>query len=102
MASSKRPGLKFSQKVSIKRPCLSQILRASVHENLGNLKRLLNNLVYLNFNPESLKRHGFIIETIEYILQRERDKAAPRLVTIGKMSLETPFGPPGLCCTCYL
>ena len=32
MVSIQRPGLKFSPKVSIKRPGLSQVLRASVHE----------------------------------------------------------------------
>ena len=34
--SIKRPSLNFPQKVSIKRPGLSQILRASVHENQGD------------------------------------------------------------------
>ena len=33
----KHPGLNFSPKVSIKRPSLSQVVRASVHENQGNL-----------------------------------------------------------------
>ena len=35
--SIKRPGLNFSHKVSIKRLDLSKVLRASVHENQGNL-----------------------------------------------------------------
>ena len=37
MVSSKGPGVKFSQKVPIERPGLSQVLRASGHENHGNL-----------------------------------------------------------------
>ena len=36
--SIKRPGLNFSPKVSMKRPVLSQVLKASVHENEVNLK----------------------------------------------------------------
>ena len=55
MFSIKRPVLLnvlFSQKVFIKRPGLSQVLRASVHENQGNLvflKSLLNDQYYINF-----------------------------------------------------
>ena len=37
MVSIKRPGLNFSQKVSMKRSGLSQVLRASVNENQGNV-----------------------------------------------------------------
>ena len=59
------------QKTFIKQFGLFHVLKVSVHENLGNLKRLSIGLVYLNFNPENPKRPGLIIETIENTLQRE-------------------------------
>ena len=45
--SIKRPGLNFPQKVSLTRPGLSQILRASVHENQKSI---------IHFEKVSIKR----------------------------------------------
>ena len=53
--SIKRPDLNFSQKVSIKRLGLSQVLRASIHENEESLDFFEKNFnkrsgqYYLNF-----------------------------------------------------
>ena len=61
--SIKRPGLNFFPKVSIKQPGLFQVLRPLVHESQkDSFKQPGLSQV---FNPESLKQHGFVIETIE-------------------------------------